>query len=112
MEEKKEKLKAFLLSPAASTESELTNRPEEDVPMLSNAEITRLLDQFAPQHKHTYDRLGQVPVLQYIISTYQTGLPNFASNPPLQQHTIRKSVSNSRANQKLVCPASGSKPIR
>jgi hypothetical protein len=90
MQAKKEQLKAFLLSPAASTESELnTVNLMEEIKPLQDSEITAVLDKFSPHHRTTMDRLGAVPVSTYIIGTYRGGLPNFASNPSLQHHTIR-----------------------
>jgi len=55
---------------------------------LSSVEITNLFIDNIPGVSSMMDRTGSVPVCQYIVSTYTSGLPIFQSNHSVQQHTI------------------------
>jgi len=80
-------LRAFFLSSKASTEKE--DRGEEEIPILNCDTIVQLLKDNVDGVTGMMDRTGSIPVTQYIVSTYLSGLPLFESNNALKQHTIK-----------------------
>jgi hypothetical protein len=80
------RLKSFFLSPKASTEKDDTKEPIQE---FNETQIVDLLTQNVPGITSMMDRTGSVPVCQYIVSTYISGLPIFESNSSVQQHTIQ-----------------------
>jgi len=80
------KLKTFFLSKKAMT-SVHEESTKEFVQMVES-DITKLFTDNIPGISSMMDRTGSTPVCQYIVSTYNNGLPIFKSNPAVQQHTI------------------------
>mmetsp|Transcript_46870 Transcript_46870/g.80657 ORF Transcript_46870/g.80657 Transcript_46870/m.80657 type:complete len:396 (-) Transcript_46870:179-1366(-) len=85
-------LKDVFLSPTCCTDKvdQKQQQEQENEPrVLDDEALQQLLEQQVPDINSMMDRLGQVPVSQYIISTYHNGLPLYNQNPMLQIHLIR-----------------------
>jgi hypothetical protein len=65
------------------------NDEENTIKIFTEEEIIQILKSNIPDIENIFDRTGSVPVSEFIISTYSNGLPLFASNPTVQQHTIK-----------------------
>jgi len=82
-----EQLHKYFLSTAACTEKEKEDKPEK-VPEVTKEEMNNILKANVEDLDNMLDRSGSIPVAQFIISTYYSGLPLFKGNHALQSHTI------------------------
>ena len=84
---------AILLSPVCSLEESLRLRREKmsgaaDT-VITDACITEMFTDADPSISRRKDRLGKVPVLTYILSTYQNGLPSLGVMQGHTKHAMR-----------------------
>ena len=85
-----EKLEAFLLSPASSTEemSKRASRGESGkVTVMSPQKVKDLLCKYVPNINELYDRRHTCLVTDLILKTYSNGLPLYNNVPAIKEHT-------------------------
>ena len=94
-------LLAFFLSPAACTE-EAESAEAPDVKVLDPPQIQELLKKYVAGVESMYDRTGEMPLVDMFVMTYSNGLPIYASNPSVQQHTVQamKAIFSEVAGEK------------
>ena len=90
----KHALEAFLLSPAAATEQydddgSTGGGGDGGIKLLSEMEVYAVLSAHVPNVHAMQDRAKANWVGTLIAITYERGIPQFASNPSVQQHTIK-----------------------
>eukprot|EP00639_Heterosigma_akashiwo_P022282 CAMPEP_0206410272 /NCGR_PEP_ID=MMETSP0294-20121207/32485_1 /ASSEMBLY_ACC=CAM_ASM_000327 /TAXON_ID=39354 /ORGANISM="Heterosigma akashiwo, Strain CCMP2393" /LENGTH=389 /DNA_ID=CAMNT_0053870569 /DNA_START=231 /DNA_END=1401 /DNA_ORIENTATION=- len=107
-------LKDVFLSPTCCTDKvdQKQQQEQENEPrVLDDEALQQLLEQQVPDINSMMDRLGQVPVSQYIISTYHNGLPLYNQNPMLQIHLIRSLRTVVAAVAAGAAPLGGGLPV-
>ena len=77
----------FFLSSEASTEREAV-KEEGEKKLLDAAAIQETLRKYVDDVDSMYDRTGNMSLPDMFVSTYSNGLPIYASNTSVQQHTI------------------------
>uniref|UniRef100_A0A6B2L1A9 Uncharacterized protein n=1 Tax=Arcella intermedia TaxID=1963864 RepID=A0A6B2L1A9_9EUKA len=82
-----DKLHQYFLSSASSTEKSARDDTEK-IANLTDDEISKILHDNVPNLDSLYDRTGSTPVLKFICSTYNYGLPLFNGNNAVQAHTV------------------------
>ena len=85
------RLLEFFLSPAASTEGNKKTpegQEKDKLPLLDPPAIVETLTKYVEGIGDMYDRTGEMALTDMFVSTYSNGLPIYASNAPVQQHTV------------------------
>jgi hypothetical protein len=83
------RLKAFFLSPAASTDKQRTDHTKTvGGRMCTDAEITAMVRGAVPGIDRMLDRRHTTPVLAMMLSTHRSGLPLYEKMPAVQRHLV------------------------
>lgn len=80
-------IRSWLLSSSAATEGR--PREEREVLTMTPEEVGALLVRYVPGVDGMYDRTGNLDLVTLMGMTYQNGLPIYASNAAVQEHTVR-----------------------
>lgn len=88
-DERLQRLKDLLLSPACCTEAFEEEGKEQDVELLDPPVIAAMLRQHVPDFDSMLDRTGTTPILEYIVSTYLSGLPALRGSPEVLALNIK-----------------------
>lgn len=78
----------FFLSAAACTEKEDKEASHKDIKLLTSQEIIDVVKKYVENVDFMTDRTGNLPMTQMFVMTYGNGLPLYAQNASVQQHTV------------------------